>query len=357
MAYELKPDYDVTEKRFEAFWQGEILDRALVNITLPKMQQKRVPVREYPDQETRWLDVDFRAEQRAAELENNEYLGEALPIAFPNMGPEIFSAWCGCPYGFGETTTWSEPCIIDWEKDGPDAVLDMNHPLFKKTVKFTRNLLDLGKGRFITGYTDFHPGGDHLAALRDPEVLAMDLIDHPGEVKAKLTESYRDFFRVFSFFYDILSSEGMPSTTWLPSIHPGKAYVPSNDFSCMVSTDMFREFFLEGIREECRFYDRSIYHLDGPGALRHLDDLLAIPELNAIQWVPGAGNEGFTKWIPVYKRIREAGKSIQVTHIDIDELPVLFENFRPEGIWLSSISGIDSRETAENVLKRVSAWK
>jgi hypothetical protein len=85
--------------------------------------------------------------------------------------------------------------------------------------------------------------------------------------------------------------------------------------------------------------------------------LLAIPELNAIQWVPGAGNEGFTKWIPVYKRIREAGKSIQVTHIDIDELPVLFENFRPEGIWLSSISGIDSRETAENVLKRVSAWK
>ncbi|MFP4383641.1 MAG: hypothetical protein ACLFSE_06310 [Spirochaetia bacterium] len=357
MAYELKPDYEVTEKRFEAFWHGEIIDRAPVNITLPKEKQEPVPDRVYPDHESRWLDVDFRAEQQSRELANFEYLGDALPIAFPNLGPEIFSAWCGCPYGFGETTTWSEPCIIDWEKDSSKAVLDMDHPLFKKTVKFTRNLLKLGKDRFIVGYTDFHPGGDHLAALRDPEVLAMDLIDHPEEVKTKLAESYRDFFRVFSFFYEILASAGMPSTTWLPLIHSGKAYVPSNDFSCMVSTDMFREFFLEGIREECRFYDRSIYHLDGPGALRHLDDLLAIPELDAIQWVPGAGNEGFTKWIPIYKKIREAGKSVQVVHIEIDELPVLFENFRPQGIWLSSISGIDSRETAEAVLKRVAAWK
>jgi hypothetical protein len=357
MSYALKPDYETVYKRFDAFWNRDIFDRALVNIMLPKDNPKPVPERNYPNYESRWLDVDFRAEQGAVELENFHYLGEALPIAWPNLGPEIFSAWSGCPYRFGETTTWSEPCITDWEEDGASAVLDMDHPLLKLTVKFTRNLLDLGKDRFIVGFTDFHPGGDHLAALRDPEVLAMDLVDHPEAVKDKLSESYRDFFRAFDFFYKILHAADMPSTTWTPYVHDGKAYVPSNDFSCMVSPGMFREFFLPGIIEECRYYDRSIYHLDGPGALKHLDPLLDIPELDAVQWVPGAGNEGFTKWIPVYKKIREAGKSIQITRIDLNELPILFENFSPEGIWITTVQGIDSRETADAVLKRIEAWQ
>lgn len=35
----------------------------------------------------------------------------------------------------------------------------------------------------------------------------------------------------------------------------------------------------------------GIYDVDGPSALRHLDLPLDIPELNAIQSVPGEGNE------------------------------------------------------------------
>lgn len=88
----------------------------------------------------------------------------------------------------------------------------------------------------------------------------------------------------------------------------GRFYIPSNDFLCMISRAMFNEFFLDAIREECQFYDKSIYHLDGPMALKHLDALLSIPELNAIQWLPGTGNEGFTRWIEVYQRIQEAKK-------------------------------------------------
>jgi hypothetical protein len=37
-----------------------------------------------------------------------------------------------------------------------------------------------------------------------------------------------------------------------------------------------------------RHVERTIYHLDGPGALRHLDRLLAIPELDCAQWIQGA---------------------------------------------------------------------
>ena len=62
--------------------------------------------------------------------------------------------------------------------------------------------------------------------------------------------------------------------------------------------------------QEIRNADQSIYHLDGPGQIPHLDILLEIPELDGIQWVPGAGNPGTgsAEWFPMYRRIQEKGK-------------------------------------------------
>ncbi|HHY81341.1 MAG TPA: hypothetical protein GX505_01520 [Clostridiales bacterium] len=356
MEFSLKPDYEKSKQRYMAFWEREIIDRPPVSIILKAEHTVPLPCKEYKTHQERWLDIEFRAEYTAIELSNYIYYADALPIAWPNMGPEIYSAWCGCGYKFGETTAWSEPCINDWEKDGNKAVFNPEHPLFKATVEFTKLLLEYGQGKFIVGLTDFHPGGDHLAALRDPQQLAIDLIENPNAVKEKLKSSQEEYFKVYDIFYKMLSSRDMPITSWTPLINDGRFYIPSNDFSCMVSRKMFEEFFLPGIIEECKFYDRSIYHLDGPGALRHLDVLLEIPELDAVQWVCGAGNEGYAKWVDVYQKIQKAGKGIQLI-ITLDELPMVFETLKPEGVWFSNIFGIDSKETADEVIKRITQWK
>lgn len=354
--FKLKPDYEKTKERYEAFWEREIIDRPPVSITLPVENPKKIPAKKYINLEEKWLDIDYRAEWTSVNIANREYLADALPVAWPNMGPEIFSAWCGCGYRYGETTTWSEPCISDWEKDAGRAVFNENHPLFIKTVEYTKRLLEYGKDNFIVGLTDFHPGGDHLAALRDPQELALDMIDHEEEIRAKLISSRKEFFGVYNIFYNMLRGAGMPVTSWTPLIHDGSFYIPSNDFSCMISNEMFEDIFLPGITEECRFYERSIYHLDGPGALRHLDSILGIKELDAVQWVPGAGHEGYARWAPVYQRIQNAGKALQLS-ITLDELPMVFETLRPEGVWFSKIKGIYDRYTADEVIKSITAWK
>ena len=356
MPFSLKPDFEQVEKRYDAFWHQAIIDRPPVSIILPGTSGRRLPEKTYTCQRDRWLDVTCRAETISQTLHSQMYLADALPIAWPNMGPEIFSAWCGCDYEFGEDTTWSKPCIEDWDRDAGRALLDQNHPLYLKTVAFTKLLLEYGVGHFIVGLTDLHPGGDHLAALRDPQNLAIDLLDNPEAVKLKLAQTNQDYFTAYLAFYELLRSYDMPITSWTPLIHRGKFYIPSNDFSCMISNEMFIEFFLPGIIEECRFYDRSIYHLDGTGALRHLDTLLEIKDLDAIQWVCGAGNEGYKRWVKVYQKIQNKGKSLQLTAINLDDLPLVFETLRPEGVWFSSISGIDSQETAERVIRRIEQW-
>lgn len=102
--------------------------------------------------------------------------------------------------------------------------------------------------------------------------------------------------------------------------------------------------------------DRCLYHLDGPQALRHLDALLEIDEIQAIQWVPGAGQDDWKKWIPVYRKIQDRGRSLQLVALPATDIGLLMENLRPEGVWISSMPGIATREDAEWAVRQLSAW-
>lgn len=354
MNFTCKPDYEEAQNRIDAFWAHAEADRPIVSMSYPKQRGLSLPPKTYASWEEQWLDFEYRIEAIDLQMQNTVYAAEAMPVIFPNLGPEIFSAWAGCPYAFGKTTTWSKPCIHDWEADSDRAVVDMKHPLFEKIETFTRLLLEQGKGKYIVGLTDFHPGGDHLAALRDPENLAFDLLENPEFVKAKLSSSYDEYFKVFDYFVDLLKSNDQPIATWTPLTARDCMYVPSNDFSCMISQDMFREFFLDGIIRECKHYKNSIYHLDGPNALRHLDDLLDIPELNAIQWVPGAGHEAISEWMPVYKKVLSKNKSIQILEVHPSDLPLLME-LPSKGVWLC-MSGIQNEDMAKDVMNTIQKW-
>ena len=94
--------------------------------------------------------------------------------------------------------------------------------------------------------------------------------------------------------------------------------------------------------------------MDGPGALQHLESLLSIKELKAVQWVYGAGHGRASDWMHVYKRCQAAGKGIQVG-LAVEELDYFMENLKPEGMWIS-LSGVQDREHAEALLRKVEGW-
>jgi len=352
--FSCKPDYRAAQDRINAFWNHEDTDRPGISLSYPRANQAPYPHKEHKNHEERWLDFEARVAQATWYMENTVFAAEAMPVFMPDMGPSIISAWAGCPHTFGGDTAWADPCVFDWEKDS--AVMDLNHPLAKKLEEFTRLALDAAKGKYIVGLADFHPGGDHLAALRGPEELAIDLLENPDAVKAKLASSYEEYWRIFDFYVKWLKSEGMPIATWLPLTSETDMYIPSNDFSCMISKDMFDEFFLPGIVEECRRYDKSIYHLDGPGAIQHLDSLLEIPELNAFQWVPGAGQEQVIPWRDLLNRMVAAGKSIITYPQNMADLRFLIDNFKPKGLFVN-LWWVPNEADAKDLLKLTSEWK
>jgi hypothetical protein len=349
-----KPDAAQACARMAAWWEGAILDRATIHLTAPKPTPQPLPTQAYPSEEARWLDVEgvvARADRQAA---NTYWAGDALPMFWPNLGPEILTGCMGAPLTFGATTSWSTPILYDWA-DIPTLQIQPDNLYLQTLLAMIRLGLEVGKGKFVVGLTDIHPGADLAASFRDPQQLCVDILDAPEQVHALNVQLFPTYFDFYEMQRALLLAAGQTYTSsWLPLFaEDGRYYIPSCDFSIMISTAMFEEFFLPELLAEIDWLDRSIYHLDGPGALRHLDTLLAIEKLDAIQFVYGDGSGPATRWLPVYRRIQDAGKRIHVS-LTPGEIDAFMDALRPEGVMLSTTAG--SVEEADAILAKIAKW-
>ncbi len=350
---EYKPDAAEALRRVEAWWTGAVLDRPTIQIVAPKPVRQPVPEKAFTDVRDRWLDAEHVVASTEANLRNTWFGGEYFPSLNPNLGPEILSAAYGAELRFSESTSWSIPCLESWD-DIDRLRFDPDNFYVRKILEITRLSLEQGRGKWLTGYTDLHPGGDLAASLRDPQQFCIDIAMEPDQVKRLLARLEESFFRFYELQEELIHGAGQRlATAWLPMVAEGRYYVPSNDFSCMISAPMFREFFVPELVMETEWLDRSVYHLDGPDALRHLDALLEMDALDGVQYVYGAGNEPASRWLHVYRRIQEAGKRIHVS-VTAADLDPFMQALDPEGVmmclWVGSV------EEGEAVIRRISRW-
>jgi hypothetical protein len=121
------------------------------------------------------------------------------------------------------------------------------------------------------------------------------------------------WFDVYQRLYDIIKLEDGSSVFEPFSIWgPGKTGKLQCDISTMILPAMFDRFVVDVLEEQCVWLDDSLYHLDGTQALCHLDSLLGIEELKAIEWTLQDGIEsgGDPRWYDLYRKILAQGKSV-----------------------------------------------
>ncbi len=357
IAIERMDDWEMRLRRQDAFWDGEIIDRPCVHLVFDRQDPVSVwPKKEHASHEARWMDVGYQAEKALAEVDNRVYMGDALPVRWPDLGPDFFPALYGGDVVFERDTSYIKPFLQAWPEEIAELQLSRTHPYWIKMEELYDAFLEVGRGRFYTGWPDLHPGADCLVGLRGPQNMAMDLFDHPDAVKAALEVVTRDFFATYDHYYEKLTAAGQPVTGWPNVVSSRKWHIPANDFSYMIGPAQFDEFFLDGLRREAAFFDASLHHLDGPGCLNHLDSILSIEGLHAVQWVWGAGNGDVVDWLHVFRKIQGAGKGIQLLHVHPRHLGLLMENLRPEGVWLELV-GVRSEEEGAALLRRVAQWR
>ena len=183
------------------------------------------------------------------------------------------------------------------------------------------------------------------------ETTEEELLDLVKKLNFESFELYRSVYRRLD---EMIGAKQKGSTNWMGVYHPQGWYVSSCDLLGLISNDMYGEFVEPELLLEIELYGNSIFHLDGPAALRHLDSLLQIKALKGIQWVYGAGQPSAAHWLGVLQKIQAAGKMI---HIEArhGDLPALKEHLKPE--WLILNTGARSVEEAREIEAYVAGWK
>ena len=341
-------DWENIKKRYEAWWENEIFDRPLIHVTAPKSDK--------PFGKPPCLDIEYLVDAQKHMLNNTYFGGDAFAWFFPNLGTDVFSGFLGAKLEFKEYypgsppfeyTSWAKPFVEDWKEHR--FSFDPENPIYKKVMSFVQLALEKSMEDFLVGFPDLIGGLDCLSAIRGAGDLCIDLVDIPCLVHERLAEVQAAFRQAYDCFHACLHKVQGCAPATLPIWHPGRYFVNIKDFSCMISNEMYRDFVFPDVKMELSFLDGTIYHLDGPDALRHLDIILSTG-VNAIQWVPGVSDiGGIEKWLPMLKKIQAANKSVWI-YAGPDELDIVFENLSPKGLLVQTWAG--SAEEADRLVER-----
>lgn len=146
-----KEDWDKAKERFGAWWRGELIDRVCIQVCAPIGPASCPPAPS--DHEVKWTSVDYAIDCAEQRIKNTYYGGEAFPSYYPNLGPDVFSAYHGSRMLFENSTTWVEPCIDDWENDPGKISFDSQNRLWKLTEEMTVEAVKRSRGNYIVGLT------------------------------------------------------------------------------------------------------------------------------------------------------------------------------------------------------------
>ncbi len=356
---EFKSDFEDLEPYYRAFWANETLDRVAISVTAPRGPIIADIVNFYDPHVAYTESAERLIESFEEVCRHTFYGGLAYPYFWPNFGPDVFSAFLGAELKFSEDshgTSWVEwsELLPGYDDLSPLEIRDDN-ACFQRILAITRAAAERSRGRYLLGITDLHAGFDALSVVRGgPERAALDLLEHPDGVKAALRVLYRSWEKAYESAYRIIQPVQRGATCWISLWAPGRMYSVQNDLSCLISAAMYEEFLLEELQAELDHLDYSIYHLDGVEALQHLDLLLDLPKLNAVQWVSGArfDADGIARWIPLFRKIQSKGKAI-IVYPRVKEIPLVLESLKPEGLWLQV--NCSSEPEAREVL-RLCEW-
>ena len=332
-----KVNMEAAKEKFRNYWAHKNTGRPLMCVIArrPEVEQYSdgTPVEGgYLDQicqgkyynmpeELKWKDMEdkYQNAQRIVDryryfCDTHAFLGESFPNLNIDFGPGSLASYLGSEIGFKEDTVWFNKCLDSW--DGvPKLTFDPENKWFKKHLQLAKDCKALAGNDFFVDMPDLMENIDVLASLRGAQDILFDLLDEPDMIGERIQEVTDIYYDYYDRFYDVIKDEeGGNAYTVFQIWGPGRTVKLQCDFSAMMSPEDFRKYIQPSLRTQSENVDHVLYHLDGPAAIKHMDALMEIEGIDALQWTSGdAGPDGtLPDWDVIYDKAIAAGKSIWV---------------------------------------------
>lgn len=351
-----KHDVHRALKHHEQWWAGQGL---VLGLTAPKdepWEPLEEPV-EPQSLEQRWFDPAYCAAQAEYVMSKTYCGGDALPRGRGWKAAGDLAPMLGSPVELSPETIWMHPTIDDPD-NCPPLRFDASHPYVVRMLALIDAMVRTSRGRFLVAMPDLVENIDILATLRGTETLMIDMIERPEWIVHRVREINEIYFQVFDLFQQRVRDERGGNMFCFDIWGPGRTAKVQCDACAMFGPDMFRQFAVPALTEQCRWLDYSMYHLDGETCLSNLDALLEIEPLKAVEWTPmllsrGEGG-GHPKWYDLYRRILKAGKSVQAIGVKPEELIPLLDAVGPRGMYV--MCHVASEDEARRLEEKVAPY-
>lgn len=353
-----KPDWEKTKENYKEWWAHEYFGRCAMSVTAPKASKALEEPPALPLKvEDRWLDFEYLAAANDYRMRNTYYGGEAFPSWHPGFpGCDSHAAYLGSKVTLDENTGWLEP-IIETGGLTDHHYNDLKIDKDGRWWKFGRAVRHLAVresiGKSIPSNMAFGACADVLAILRSTNKLLFDIMDCPDYVKKFDQYLMQQWIEIYEASYEITHEAAEGSTCFFELWSPGKYYCAQCDFAYMISPKMFIDIFLPSIEMQTNYLDHTVYHVDGIGNFAHVDALLELPRLQALQIQPGAGKPGPLHYMDVLRKVQTAGKNLHIS-IAPEEVESALESLSARGLFISTCCG--NEEEAKELLKCAEKW-
>lgn len=336
----LNDDLAQARWRWQAWLDGTLQDGPVMAVTAPldRPREAPLPCRVVTDPREMRMDIEWRACTARNHIMSTWYGGDAVPTWFVNFGPGSVAGYLGGPIEFATRTIWFGE-LADNSLQSIEASLgfDPDNSYWQATLALTRRALEIAQGDFLVSCTDLGGELDVLASLRGTQNLLLDMLEDPRSVERcerRICALWLQYFREVT---TLLTAHQSGFTCWLPCVSDHPWYALQCDLSAMFSPDLFGEFVVPRLLDKTAAMDAAVYHWDGPGELPHLDHLLSVPRIRALEYVsvPGDPRNSSLHWLPYYRRIAESGRGVLVRGVDPVEIVQLSRHMPAERLAFS----------------------
>lgn len=339
------PNYEEIKRRMTAFWEHEALERCCVAFDAPRLDKPAVKKEKY------YYEVEKADAIHREYFSSTASFGENQNCIFPYFGTAGIAEYTGCKVTYTPETAWFDP----WMTEEADATLiTYRHPeIFRKQADSIARQLELSQGDYLVSVSDNAGIIDALASIRGSEELLMDMLTDPEFVEESLQRLLPIYKQTEEELFDLVKENNQGSIlAWMNMWAPKRFAQMQCDLSVMISNDMFNRFVMPELEELSSWLDYPLYHFDGMEQVRHLDSLLSIEKLRAIQWVCVAGQPSPVEFIPVLQKIQKAGKGLVIQSAQPHEAIKLLDNLSCRSLHLM-ISGVKNVEEGMELMKLI----
>ena len=352
--FSYKKDWGMAQKRWDAYWELEPMDRPVLRIRVPRQDAKVIPLPAINSVEDKWMSPEYLLVKAINSLESNLLIGEAVP-----QGPHVMagtSAGCNRNLDFSQGGISIRPTMssidspLNWHP-GPDD------PWRPKIEAILNLLLAHFRGKAIMPYT----GGqfqhlDLLNMLRGNTEMMLDLAMNPEQCEARLKEIRMLTDENNNHFEKLIADKqgNAGYVTWTGVWSRQSLTMAQADAAACISPEMFHQFVLPELDHLAERYERMHWHTCG--YKQHLNECLTRSYIRGFQYSPNSKEpQNGPAHLEFYRAVQKAGRCLDIDGVDDSDLEFLIRHLRPEGLCIG-VTSKNTLEEAEIFLSNAVTW-